>query len=435
MTKLLAQNAIKPGTKILVAVSGGADSLALLDLLVRVREELQLQLVAVHINHELRVESAAEEAAVRDYCASHRVELVVRHWPVAQHPDAGIEASAREFRYQCFADVAMQQQCAVVMTAHHRDDQVETVLFRMLRSGDAHSVRGILAERDFHGLRLVRPLLSVTKAELKAYADYTNLPYSEDASNSDVHYSRNYLRHRVLPMLRQEDARADEHIALFATEQAGLVELADVTIRHFLSLLGPKSDEIDWRQVHTSSHAVQTLVLSAALRRMIPDVSAKQVQAILMALEACDGRTRRVRINAETELDVRDLHIALVPAVHRPRNDEAVTFDCVGAVGRVGDLQICLTDKPKAGEHVLTEVASVPVTVRHRQPGDYLTLTDGHHQLLRRWFINMHLPQDERKEVLVAASGAQILWVGTKSGNQLWRVQQTDKIKTLLVLR
>lgn len=434
-TDLLRQNQIEDGTKILVAVSGGADSLALLDLLVRVRTSCQLQLVAVHINHQLRSESVQEEACVRHFCAERQVELIVRHWEQDTQPVSGIEAAARAFRYTVFTEVAKRFACTVIMTAHHRDDQTETVLFRLLRSGDVESARGILNTRDFEGVQLVRPLLSVSKADLRKYADAAKLPYSDDPSNADVHYQRNYLRHRVLPMLREVDAQADEHLRHFAEEQAGMVELANVTVQHLLKLLGPKTDEFDWTPVHTEKHVVQQIVLTAALKRIYAAITAKQVRMVLQALMQNDGRTRYVRLAANYQLWVKKLRVGLVST----EADSKIRVPCVLTVDRRSSSEVfknfVLTTTVQPDDFVLTNLPVPAVTLRSREPADRLLMANGHHQLLRRWFINMHIPQNQRNAIVVAASDNDVYWLGTIDGNQLWQAPQTDKIKASLVLR
>lgn len=434
MRELLTDASIQPDSRLLVAVSGGADSLALLDLLVRVRDAMNLQLVACHINHELRDASVQEEARVRAYCSQRQVELVVRHWPVAAHPDAGTEAAARNFRYAQFVEVAHEEHCTIVLTAHHRDDQVETVLFRLLRSGSAQSVSGIQRERSLADLRLIRPLLSVTKAELRAYADYAELLYSDDASNWDTHFSRNYIRHELVPMMRREDAQADAHIARFAEEQAGLKALADVTMRHFLKLIGPKSDEFDWTPVHTESHAVQKLVLSSVLQQWRKTVTAKQVDAVLHALSMNDGVTRRLRLSNTLEITVQRLHVAkyVTPA------PAVVTPACLQNFNQIYEYQgrqlVAVTASTGDGQILLTGTR-LPLCVRPREPGDRMQLANGQHQLLRRWLINQHVPQSVRSGLIIIASGPDVQWIGTSDWKRLWRAPQTDRIKSLLVLR
>ncbi len=435
MHELLQPFHLAAGTKILVAVSGGADSLALLDLLARVRQTEKIAVCAIHVNHQLRPESVTEAARVRQFCADKRIPLTIRTWPQVAHPQTGIEAAARVFRYATFTSVARTMQCDVVMTAHHQDDQVETVLFRLMRSGDPFSAAGILPERDLAGYRLIRPLLPVTKATLRAYAETRHLPFSDDVSNEDTTYSRNYIRHEVLPVMRHQDAQVGAHVARFATDQAGMVELAKMTRDQFVARLGPKSDEFDWTAVHTESRAVQKLVLSAALNRELT-VTDKQVQTVLRALLLNDGQTRMVMVGNEQQIVVTGQRVRV-----ESRDVQAVQVAKSAILAKVTDtvsygvVTFALVETPAATDKVLTGVTQFPVTLRGRAPGDELRLANGHHQKLRRWLINAQIPQGDRQQLIVAAQAHEILWIGTNRGNQLWQAPQTDKIKALLVRR
>lgn len=428
---------VEPGTAVLVAVSGGADSLTLLDLLLRLRQRLQLTIGVVHINHELRAESAGEEQKVRAFCAENAVPCTCVHWPVAEHPSSGIEAAARKFRYASFARVAHAGNYQVLMTAHHRDDQVETVLFRLLRSGDVTSSAGIRPRRPWQGIVLVRPLLNYSRDEIRAYAQARHLPYSDDASNADTHYSRNFIRHVVLPQLRERMGRVDEHIARFAQDQQGVLELADMTMRHYLRHLGPKTDEFDWQELQNGSRSLQFQVLTAAMRRNVPEISAKQLTEIMAALSQNDGRMRRIQLANSQVVVVQALHVRLQKAAAGappvPKAQTLTQLDS-GVAYRGG--QLLLTKALRPGDELLGVIlVPLPLTLRTRQPGDYLTLANGQHQKLRRFFINEHVPEAERSGMLLLAHSSEVVWIEDLALNQLFKPHPTVRIKANLVLR
>jgi len=189
---------------IVVAVSGGADSVALLRALVA----LEIRpLVIAHLNHRLRgVESDADEQFVRDlHARSSEVQLAVRRADVgriATEAGENLEATARRERYRFLADVAGEHGIGCIATAHTANDQAETVLHRLIRGTGLQGLRGIAARRRLQpGVELVRPMLDISRAEILAYLAEINQPYREDRSNFDVRFTRNRIRHELLPLL------------------------------------------------------------------------------------------------------------------------------------------------------------------------------------------------------------------------------------------
>jgi tRNA(Ile)-lysidine synthase len=199
-----------------VAVSGGSDSLALLYALVNLRSaaatSASAPLILAHLNHRLRgAESDADERFVRDLYArlvaqgASGVQLSCRSLDVAGQARAergNLEGVARRSRYDFLAQVARQAGVPLVATGHTADDQAETVMHHFLRGTGLHGLRGIAARRSLvPGVEVVRPLLTVTRKEVLAYLETAGLAYRHDTTNDDVRYTRNRIRHQLLPQL------------------------------------------------------------------------------------------------------------------------------------------------------------------------------------------------------------------------------------------
>lgn len=436
LARQLVQLGVQNGSRLLVAVSGGADSMGLLNLLLPLRQRMQLTVTAVHINHELRRESPQEEQLVRDFCTLNRVPLTVRHWSEAAHPDSGIEAAARAFRYDCFASVAANNHSAFVLTAHHLDDQVETVLFRLMRSGSTQAAGGIRACSHWRGRVLLRPLLPYSRAEIRAYVRERAVPFAEDPSNQDVQYSRNFIRSELLPMMRRREPQVDRHLARFATEMQGLQTLANVTLRHFLDRLGPKTDEFDWSSVQDEERAVQKIVLRAAIARVFPAVTNAQVTQILSALLTPDGQTRSVQLTVRLIAMVRGTHVRIGTQQEAAPQFAPVTLRIDGVGMPHGGGVLALVTHPALGDRVLATLDSTqPVTLRTRNAGDRITMHGGQHQKLRRTLINERVPVDKRDCLLIGVRQNDVLWIDDFRLNQLLNQPSTDKIKANLVYR
>lgn len=189
---------INPGTRVLCAVSGGADSVALLLLLNQLSARIPFNLHVAHLNHCLRPESGADAAFVATLCASLRVPLSSESVDVkalsAQRRE-GLEAAGRFARRRFFERVTQEQKCDAIALAHHADDQAETVLFRLARGS---GLTGLAAMRSQSGI-YIRPLLGFRKIELIEWLIENRIDWREDVSNLDPAFSRNLIRHQVLP--------------------------------------------------------------------------------------------------------------------------------------------------------------------------------------------------------------------------------------------
>jgi tRNA(Ile)-lysidine synthase len=205
---------LKPGDRVGVAVSAGADSVALLRLLLELRGELGIILGVVHFNHQLREgDSDADEAFVAELAREHGLELFVERQDVAafaKQDASGIEATARKLRYHYFRSLIFQGSLNSVATAHTRDDQAETVLLRLLRGAGWRGMAAIYPrvqvvgpQEDVPGA-IVRPLLRVRRNHLRNHLQSLQQPWREDATNVEERFLRNRLRSRLMPLLERD---------------------------------------------------------------------------------------------------------------------------------------------------------------------------------------------------------------------------------------
>jgi tRNA(Ile)-lysidine synthase len=197
------------GHRIVAAVSGGSDSTALIVALNSLRRKKKLELAAAHANHALRgEESDADERFVRDLCERLKVPLVCRRLAVplrATERDEGIEATARDLRQQFFADAARELGAKFVATAHTADDQAETVLHRIIRGTGLAGLAGIPSARKLaSSVVLIRPLLSLRRWDIVEFLAAVGQEFREDHSNRDRAFTRNRLRHELLPYLTEQ---------------------------------------------------------------------------------------------------------------------------------------------------------------------------------------------------------------------------------------
>lgn len=206
LKKKVLPELIAPGSRILVAVSGGPDSMAMAHVLWRYaneRKEQNITLVISHVHHGVRKESDEEEKMVMDMARDWQILCLIHHFDgkaYAQATGLSFQTAARQWRYERWQKDMEQERCTHLATAHHLGDQAETVLYRLLRGGGTAGLGGILPKKD----TLIRPFLTVAKEEILAYCHEERVPYALDYSNEDPIYVRNKIRLQLIPLLQKD---------------------------------------------------------------------------------------------------------------------------------------------------------------------------------------------------------------------------------------
>ena len=200
---------------IVVGCSAGPDSMALVDMLLKVREKYSLSLIVAHVNHNLRKQSVQEEEYLRNYCEKHHI--MFEGMVITEYGDDNFHNEARNIRYDFFEKVVYKYHAQYLMTAHHGDDLVETILMRITRGSNLNGYSGFKKVVDMEGYQIVRPLLVYTKQELEEYDKINHVMYYIDSSNAKDKYTRNRYRKYVLPFLKEEDSNVHLKYLKFST--------------------------------------------------------------------------------------------------------------------------------------------------------------------------------------------------------------------------
>lgn len=196
---------LEEGDRLVVGISGGADSVFLLHVLEKIRKRFNLTLRAAHFNHSLRGEdSDQDEAFTASFCEKRGLPFRRARWERKGGNGSVSEERAREVRYQFFERICREEGADKIALAHTRDDDVETILFRFLRGSGLAGLRGIPDERPLGPYRIIRPLKELSREVIRAYLRREGIPWREDHSNTDLRYTRNRIRHNLLPLLEKE---------------------------------------------------------------------------------------------------------------------------------------------------------------------------------------------------------------------------------------
>ena len=194
---------LKASDKIVIGVSAGPDSMFLLNLLIELRKKIKFAIIVSHINHKVRIESDEEEEFLKQYCKDNNV--IFEKKEINKYENKNFHAYAREFRYNFYLELINKYHANYLMTAHHGDDLIETILMRLTRGSTLNGYVGISLISNYDNYKIVRPLLYMTKDEIKEYNDNNNIPYRIDKSNYSDKYTRNRYRKYILPFLKEEN--------------------------------------------------------------------------------------------------------------------------------------------------------------------------------------------------------------------------------------
>lgn len=426
----------RPGDGVLVGLSGGADSVGLLLVLWKLRETFQISLRALHVHHGLRGAEADRDAAFsRMLC--ERLEVPFYEFRIDAAKEAldrkcSVEEAGRQARYRLYEETALaweKEMCpdltsenaggkeAVaarvhIATAHHADDNAETVLFNLFRGSGLTGLSGIAPVRG----RIIRPLLWAQRSEIQTWLRQQGQDWVEDSTNQESEYSRNWLRNELLPAVEERlNAQAVRHI-----DQAGR------RIRQADAYLEEVAEE--WLQKHAPDGKADAgalaeqaeIVQGYIVRRLflkskmpLRDVTETHVQAVRELLYQGTGKSISLphgfrAVNIYGFLEVRPLSHpgerkgGLLPGIQNENLLQMHTFPCEN-----GD-EFPKNQYTKWFDY---DKINVGLSIRYRKNGDYLTLSGGGKKKLRRYMIDEKIPENERDRIPVLADGDHVLWV------------------------
>lgn len=204
LASIQAHRLTRPGQTILIGVSGGPDSMALLHIFFELKLTLGIRLLAGHVNHGLRPAAKKDASFVKKACQHLNIPFFCKEIRVRRLPrKSSLEELAREQRFAALITIAQRKQADTIALAHHRDDLTETVLMRILRGSGLEGLQAILPERQIHGMPFIRPLLEISRAEIEKYLTAQGIPFRRDPTNRQTRFLRNKIRHELLPLLEK----------------------------------------------------------------------------------------------------------------------------------------------------------------------------------------------------------------------------------------
>lgn len=462
---------IQKGDKIIAGISGGMDSVCLLYVLMALREELGFSLFAVHVEHGIRGEaSCRDESFVSELCGregipfrSYRVNAPA----LMREKGLSLEEAARILRYDAFSQALSDFSADKLAVAHHRDDQTETVLFHLIRGSGLTGLSGI---RPKHG-RIIRPLLFLSRAEIEGYVGKNGLPYVTDQSNYDDAFTRNRIRHELLPLLESLHKGAALHIA----KTAQIMQEADAFIREeaedsagrMAKRKGPDLYEIRLDGFSEKKPILQRYMIKGILSELTEkgrDITAAHIEDIRLLSQRQSGRRiclpygltavrehetlliGRLPVNADAKRQIPGAGEIYVHGQGILLNPQGVTVLPNGLCAACGiepyseDWRQRLCGDPEENGYTKCfdyDRINSDLFVRTRRPGDRIAIDRaGHTQTIKKLFINKKLPAREKELLPLIVCGDEILWaVGLRTSTRYWISESTRRILRIRIFQ
>lgn len=441
---------------VLAGISGGADSVCMLLVLLYLQKEIGFVLEAVHVEHGIRGAESIEDAVfVEQLCKKQKIPLQsfsVQAVEYAAQQKLGLEEAARILRYDCYKKAAekVPNSKRKIALAHHADDNAETVLFQMLRGSGIDGLSGMKPKRELvEGIDVIRPMLPVTRREIEGFLEREGQDFCVDSTNEDISYSRNKIRRVILPMLEEVNTKAVSHINQSALMLRELGDYINIQVQNVAqkALLPQKEGVLLVKEeIDIQPNILKKEICYLALGRVsgsAKDISSSHVEALLDLMERQVGKGLK---NLPYGLEARRVYEGvLLQKQQKMRKDNEAESFCLNISVEELEERICsgnaswnvLDAEIKfsfAAENAMNnnknnlktgEISKKRYTkyfdydrikgsfqIRTRQSGDYLVVDEaGHKKRLKEYFINEKIPADIRNEMLLLTQEAKVIWV------------------------
>lgn len=424
---------IDANDKVIVGVSGGADSMCLLALLLECKKNVSFDILAVHINHNIRDEEAKrDEEFVRNFCLKNNVEFKSVHINTLDHAKKQgktVEQAARELRYDVFDKLLKIENANKLFIAHHKDDQAETVLMHILRGSSIKGARGMSEISS----KIFRPLLNVSREEVVEYNQKNSIEFIQDSTNNDVHYSRNYIRHEILPKLEKIYPNVISSLSAFASKCARDDDFIESLLPLELLNLEENKAELD-EKISSLNYALSSRLIKKAFEgiNVFADIEEKHIKDVLNLFNSQNGSSISLphKVKAYKEYN----HVVIVKEVKIQKCSKAFALEEIYFKG-YGKINAKMFEDVeeivfKKGEHFI-DYLKIPKTAvwRNKKDGDIFAKLGSGSKKLCDYFTDKKVPLRIRENIPVLAVGNKILVVaGLDISENVKLTSETQKI-------
>lgn len=396
---------------LVLAVSTGIDSMVLLHQLLHDYASTYRQLTCLHVHHGLREASEEEAVFIQQYCEAHNIPFYIKRIDLSEAVAKGrsIQNDARVMRYEWFDAMMTQLNADCLLTAHHENDQVETIFYRLFTGKSTRNPLGMASIEQRDGFKVLRPLLNTTKKHIQLYQQQHDVPFFEDASNTSNAYVRNDIRNRILPQIDENAQLQSEQLLKLKAWHDEALRLMQQEVQHF-------ADRFVTRNAHScivsrnafnalTTH-VKMLTLDTLLQQFDNTVTISE-HAYMDWFQKIASSVAQTELMHTNQWHADIVYDKLVIMAPMQKSLDTYTIQVTEAgTYRFGRYDVQITD--------MSAVPESELRIRSRQSGDRVTRHDGHHKKVSRLMIDAKIPAYMRAQIpIIETTHGDILAVGT----------------------
>ena len=422
---------IEKNDKIIVGISGGADSVCLLELLCQMRETIPIEIFAVHVNHGIRQEAKRDADFVRKLCDQKEIPFYLRDAnipQIARQQHLSSEEAGRKIRYDAFEEIRKQLQANKIAVAHNKNDQAETVLFHLLRGC---GIKGISGIRPVRG-NIIRPLLCVERCEIESYLSGKKITYCTDHTNGEDTYTRNRIRNRILPLAEKiVNTNIVSHIAETAEIAAQTDEYLMEQASSIYKIIVKENPAVNEYELDEMGFQKLAPIMKKYLVRICLDKVAgsnKDITAVHIR-EICGLVNKQVgkKIQLPNNISIIKTYSGLVFSLNKEEKENLIRNKNVEITagnsieienfGKLNTRIFAIEREQIIPQNLYTkwfdyDKIKESLLLRNRRQGDFLVINDkGSRKSLKQYMIEEKIPKELRDEMLILADGSHVLWV------------------------
>lgn len=405
---------LKKNDVVVIGESGGPDSMCLLHVVNGLKSKLNLKIIAAHVNHNVREASKDEEIFIKDYCENN--EIIFESMTIQNYTDDNFHNQARKIRYNFFEEIVKKYNANFLMTAHHADDLMETILMRLVRGSSIKGYCGFESLIDKKDYKILRPLINYTKSEIEEFDKKNNIPYVVDSSNIKDKYTRNRFRNHLLPFLKSEDKNVHKKFLLFSNK---LSECNNFINNYALNKMKKiyKDNILNINNFSDLEHIIRVKIIENILYSIYEDdlfvINDSHVKLILDMIES---NKKNIIINLPHNIIVKKEYNKLI-FNYEDFPIEDYEIELQEEVFLDNGMTIKIVDESTSSDNfctrfVLDEI-ELPLYIRTKREGDKISVKKMiGTKKVKEIFIDAKTPVEKRKSwpLLVDGKG-RVLWV------------------------